>query len=147
MFKIMPKGGLPQPPPPDASQGPPQPPPPDAGPPPLPQDGPPPPDAGAPPPPDDPTGGPDTDGLQKLSQGLVVYMGAEDGPFECGHCLYFAPPNACHLVDGDIDPKGCCNLYTPGGAPSPDDATPDADVPESPDAEATEDAGPPPPKG
>ena len=41
----------------------------------------------------------------------VVYMGPEDGPFQCAHCEYFRGPNSCIKVEGFIDPDGCCNLY------------------------------------
>lgn len=140
----MPKGGLPQgppSPPPDDAQGPPMPPD-GGGPPGLPPGLDPtalPPDAGG----DDPNSDVGDGGLKKLSQGLVVYMGAEDGPFECGHCLYFAQPSSCHLVDGDIDPKGCCNLYTPSGTSSDQ---PDAGAP--PDQPPPDPSGPPvPPQG
>lgn len=39
-------------------------------------------------------------------------MPPEAGPFECEHCHYFQQPNKCELVQGGIDPEGCCNLFT-----------------------------------
>jgi hypothetical protein len=54
-------------------------------------------------------------GLQvhtKASQKSVVYMDGDEGPFRCDHCSYFIKPNACKIVEGDIDPAGCCNLYS-----------------------------------
>lgn len=56
---------------------------------------------------------------KKVPQPLVVYMTSDMGPFECAHCTYFEAPSSCGIVDGDIDPKGCCNLY------EPPDATPE----------------------
>jgi hypothetical protein len=47
----------------------------------------------------------------KTSQDSVVYMTGDKGPFMCSHCEYFTAPNACQIVDGKIDPMGCCNLY------------------------------------
>lgn len=43
----------------------------------------------------------------------VLYMGPEDGPFECQHCKYFSAPSSCRLVAGQIAPQGCCSLYEP----------------------------------
>lgn len=43
----------------------------------------------------------------------VAYLSPDQGPFMCDHCKYFeAGQRACHIVEGDIDPHGCCNLYT-----------------------------------
>lgn len=53
--------------------------------------------------------------LPKLSQERVVYMGPESGPFRCDNCVYWSAPNACNLVDGDIDPGGICNLFVGSG--------------------------------
>src|SRR6266496_4208726 len=50
-------------------------------------------------------------GLPKLEQAATGYLGPEHGPFECEHCIYFEQPRACHIVSGDIDPHGCCNLF------------------------------------
>jgi hypothetical protein len=41
----------------------------------------------------------------------VAYMGPKDGPFQCGNCEYFKTPSACAKVEGEIAPKGCCNLF------------------------------------
>lgn len=61
----------------------------------------------------------------KVSQLAVVYMDGEKGPFECSHCCYFQPEASCQIVEGDIDPNGCCNLYCP---PNHDEsAEPDAE--------------------
>lgn len=45
----------------------------------------------------------------------VLYMASDKGPFECQHCEYFHAPSSCELVNGTIDPKGCCSLYEPKG--------------------------------
>jgi hypothetical protein len=44
------------------------------------------------------------------------YLGPEDGPFICGNCTFFNGPNSCQIVAGDIDPEGCCNLFTNANA-------------------------------
>lgn len=46
----------------------------------------------------------------------VLYMGPEDGPFECQHCEYFQAPSSCELVGGTISPQGCCSLFGPNKA-------------------------------
>ena len=49
-------------------------------------------------------------GLPKLEPGPAGYLGPEHGPFMCSNCVYFEDPRSCHIVSGDIDPNGCCNL-------------------------------------
>jgi hypothetical protein len=49
----------------------------------------------------------------KSTKQAVVYMTGDKGPFRCDHCEYFQVPRACKIVEGSIDPKGCCNLYEP----------------------------------
>ena len=51
----------------------------------------------------------------KLTKLISGYMPPETGPFECERCHYFSKPNACELVQGGIDPEGCCNLFTENG--------------------------------
>jgi hypothetical protein len=36
----------------------------------------------------------------------------EHGPFTCSNCVYFQDGGACQIVAGQIDPNGCCNLFT-----------------------------------
>lgn len=48
---------------------------------------------------------------EKVSQATVVYMTSDKGPFTCDNCYFWHDPNACKIVEGVIDPKGCCNLY------------------------------------
>lgn len=47
----------------------------------------------------------------KRDKFMVVYMDGDQGPFRCDHCEYFSKPNSCQIVEGFIDPAGCCNLY------------------------------------
>ena len=42
-------------------------------------------------------------------------MPPESGPFECEYCHYFDEPRSCELVEGTIEPDGCCNLFTEKG--------------------------------
>lgn len=42
-----------------------------------------------------------------------LYMGPENGPFECQNCEYFHSPHSCEKVSGTIDPKGCCSFFEP----------------------------------
>lgn len=50
-----------------------------------------------------------------LDQSVVVYMTSDYGPFECQRCVHWVEPNACQVVSGEIDPKGCCNVFEPAG--------------------------------
>ncbi len=55
-----------------------------------------------------------------ISQNAVLYMGGELGPFRCDHCEYWKAPASCHIVEGEIDPAGCCNMFEKmPGATSP----------------------------
>lgn len=47
----------------------------------------------------------------KRDKAVVVYMDGDKGPFRCDHCEYFTKPNGCEIVEGFIDPAGCCNLF------------------------------------
>jgi hypothetical protein len=47
----------------------------------------------------------------KTSQSSVVYMTGDQGPFRCDHCEYWSAPHSCRIVEGKIDPAGCCNLF------------------------------------
>jgi hypothetical protein len=50
--------------------------------------------------------------MMKLSKNISGYLPPEDGPFECERCHYFRPSVSCELVEGTIEPEGCCNLFT-----------------------------------
>lgn len=64
----------------------------------------------------------------KVPQAIVVYMSGEMGPFQCDHCKYFQDPNACSIVDGEIDPNGLCHVYDPIVEESSEEA-PEDEVP------------------
>jgi hypothetical protein len=50
---------------------------------------------------------------EKLTKGAVVYMDPVPGGFKCSNCDYFHQPNSCELVEGNIEPEGCCNDFKP----------------------------------
>lgn len=86
---------------------------------------------------------------KKIHQQLAGYMGSEAGPFECQRCDFFEQPGSCTVVDGDIDPQGCCNNFTPmmaeggGEEPMPEEQeqeTPDEEAAETPEEEQDENA-------
>jgi len=47
-----------------------------------------------------------------LSQAAARYQDHPQGNQSCGSCPYFASPNSCVLVEGDISPAGWCPIYT-----------------------------------
>ncbi len=50
---------------------------------------------------------------EKLAQNLVQYQpGPKDG-LVCSKCVNWAPPNACTIVVGVINPNGWCIAYAP----------------------------------
>jgi hypothetical protein len=49
----------------------------------------------------------------KISKTAVAYQDHPQGDKRCEKCLHFQPPNGCKLVDGPIDPKGFCRIFTP----------------------------------
>lgn len=129
-----------------AQAGPPVPPPPAGGP---PTGGPPPEllaalaggEGGADAPTDAPTGKMDS---EKVGQTTAGYLGPEAGPFACGNCFHFDGKGACAIVQGAIDPSGCCNLFESKDSQSDPDS-PDAG-PDS-GAEAPSAVPPIPPQG
>lgn len=52
--------------------------------------------------------------LGKLSQLTSGYLGPENGPFMCGNCRHFDGQGGCDIVDGLIDPQGCCSVFEAG---------------------------------
>lgn len=63
---------------------------------------------------------------------VAMYMGGEYGPFRCDNCAHFMGPSACEVVTGQIDPSGCCNIFTPSGQMA------EMDNSQSPEEEAAE---------
>jgi len=49
---------------------------------------------------------------EKISQALASYQAAPQGDDHCGVCNNFQPPNACKFVQGEITPKGWCQLFS-----------------------------------
>jgi hypothetical protein len=50
---------------------------------------------------------------QKISQALANYQGTPKGNDHCEVCTNFQSPNACKFVQGEISPKGWCQLFSP----------------------------------
>ena len=50
---------------------------------------------------------------QKIGQALVQYQpGPKDG-LVCNKCVNWVAPNACKIVEGNINPQGWCVAYAP----------------------------------
>jgi len=49
--------------------------------------------------------------VEKTSPQIAGYMGPEEGPFECEHCVHWLDPDSCNIVSGPINSGGCCNLF------------------------------------
>jgi hypothetical protein len=49
---------------------------------------------------------------QKVSQALANYQGMPKGNDHCEVCNNFQSPNACRFVQGEISPKGWCQLFS-----------------------------------
>jgi hypothetical protein len=50
---------------------------------------------------------------QKLSQAVAKYQATPNGNDRCEVCGNFQPPKACKFVQGEISPKGWCQLFSP----------------------------------
>ena len=48
----------------------------------------------------------------KIAQKAVAYQDTPKDDKECDNCVFFIAPNACKTVDGEINPKGCCKLWS-----------------------------------
>jgi hypothetical protein len=48
---------------------------------------------------------------KKLTQISVKYQQQPKGDQKCATCVQFVPPNACNLVEGNINPEGWCVLW------------------------------------
>jgi len=60
---------------------------------------------------------------RKVDQSIVLYMTGDQGPFRCDHCVNWQGNGKCAIVNGQIDPAGCCNLFEPGGGEPDEDET------------------------
>jgi hypothetical protein len=49
----------------------------------------------------------------KVSQALANYQGTSKSTDHCGICINFQAPHTCKFVQGEISPKGWCQLFTP----------------------------------
>ena len=47
----------------------------------------------------------------KVSQAVAKYQDQPRGSNRCEICVYFQPPSACQLVEGNISPNGWCQLW------------------------------------
>ena len=48
----------------------------------------------------------------KAAKSAVSYQEKPKGEQRCDGCSSFQPPNACKMVDGEINPQGWCSLFT-----------------------------------
>lgn len=68
----------------------------------------------------------DADDVQMIGHKIPAqaagYQGPEHGPFQCSNCKFFENPNSCAVVDGTIDPSGCCNNFTSASSPVQDES-------------------------
>jgi High potential iron-sulfur protein len=49
---------------------------------------------------------------QKVSKEQAKYQDSPKDGNKCSECAYFEKPNACKIVEGDINPDGWCQLWT-----------------------------------
>ena len=50
---------------------------------------------------------------EKISQAVAKYQPSPNGKDHCEICTNFQPPNTCKFVQGEISPKGWCQLFSP----------------------------------
>jgi hypothetical protein len=50
---------------------------------------------------------------QKISQAIAKYQDTPNGSAHCAVCSNFQSPNDCKFVQGNISPKGWCQLFSP----------------------------------
>ena len=48
---------------------------------------------------------------QKISQVDAKYVDHPNNNQQCDGCIQFQAPNACKIVDGNINPKGWCQFF------------------------------------
>ncbi len=51
----------------------------------------------------------------KVEQSAVQYQTSPKDGQMCSLCVNFAPPNACNIVAGTIEPNGWCIAFAPKG--------------------------------
>lgn len=51
----------------------------------------------------------------KLAQNIVQYQTTPKDGAMCSACVNFVAPNACKIVDGNINPNGWCVAFAPKG--------------------------------
>ena len=51
----------------------------------------------------------------KMTQKQAAYQDTPKGDQQCDKCKLFQPPNGCTSVEGEISPKGWCNIFQPKG--------------------------------
>jgi hypothetical protein len=49
----------------------------------------------------------------KISKAAVAYQDHPDGDKRCDKCAQFQPPDACKMVEGQINPQGSCRIFMP----------------------------------
>jgi hypothetical protein len=49
----------------------------------------------------------------KISKKAVAYQDHPDGDKRCDKCAQFQPPDACKMVEGQINPQGSCRIFVP----------------------------------
>ena len=52
---------------------------------------------------------------EKINQADAAYQGTSKSDERCDGCINFQPPNACKFVQGNVNPSGWCQLFTPKG--------------------------------
>ena len=52
---------------------------------------------------------------QKLAKAMIQYQDTPKDGQRCDACTHWQPPNACAIVEGDINPAGWCGAYAPKG--------------------------------
>jgi hypothetical protein len=54
---------------------------------------------------------------EKISQAAAKYQVMPKGNDRCEVCANFQPPSACQFVQGEISPKGWCQLFSAKSPP------------------------------
>lgn len=50
---------------------------------------------------------------QKLAKALIMYQDTPKDGQRCDACTHWQPPNACAIVEGEINPAGWCGAFAP----------------------------------